>query len=98
MISPEATEEYALALKQGLKEARERTAAGLDPNPAVLDDILGENGADTIRDVGLVEIPVERILGTKSAGRITAFSASFLPLLSDGSEFSTKWKQLCTPT
>ena len=96
MITPEATEEYALALKQGLKEARERTAAGLDPNPAVLDDILGENGADTIRDVGLVEIPTERILGTKSAGRITAFSASFLPLLSDGSEFSTKWKQLCT--
>ena len=95
MITVEATEEYALALKKGLKEVRERTAAGLDPNPAVLDDILGENGADTVRDLGLTEIPSERILGTKSAGRITAFSASFLPLLSDGSEFATKWKQLC---
>ena len=95
MITAEATEEYALALKKGLKEARERTAAGLDPNPAVLDDILGENGADTVRDLGLTEIPSERIVGTKSAGRITAFSASFLPLLSDGSEFATKWKQLC---
>ena len=96
MISPEATEEYALAVKQGLKEAKELSAAGKDPNPAVLDEILGENGADTVRDVGLVEIPVERIVGTKSAGRITAFSATFLPLLSDGSEFATKWKQLCS--
>ncbi len=96
MISLEANDEYALAVKQGLKEVRELTAAGKNPNPAVLDDILGENGADTVRDVGLVEIPVERIVGVKSAGRVTAFSATFLPLLSDGSEFSTKWKQLCT--
>ena len=96
MISVEATEEYALALKQGQKEVKERTAAGKNPNPAVLDDILGETAFDTALEVGLVEIPAERIVGTKSAGRITAFSASFLPLLSDGSEFATKWKLLCS--
>ena len=96
MLTVEATEEYALALKQGQKEVRELTAAGKNPNPAVLDQILGETPFDTAIDVGLVEIPAERIVGTKSAGRITAFSASFLPLLSDGSEFATKWKLLCS--
>ena len=96
MITPEAVEEYAQAVKQGLKETKELISAGKNPNPAVLDDILGPTNFDTALEVGLVEIPAERIVGTKSAGRITAFSASFLPLLSDGSEFSTKWKQLCS--
>ena len=96
MISAEATEEYALALKQGQKEAKELTSAGLHPHPLVLDDILPDNSGDTVRDVGLVEIPAERIVGTKSAGRITAFSASFLPLLQPESEFALKWKNLCT--
>ena len=96
MITPEAVEEYAQAVKQGLKETKELISAGKNPNPAVLDDILGPTNFGTALEVGLVEIPAERIVGTKSAGRITAFSASFLPLLSDGSEFSTKWKQLCS--
>ena len=96
MISVEATEEYALALKQGQKEVKERTAAGKNPNPAVLDDILGETAFDTALEVGLIEIPAERIVGTKSAGRITAFSASFLPLLGTDTEFALKWKLLCT--
>ena len=96
MLSVEATEEYTLAVKQGKAEVKELTAAGKDPHPAVLDDILGETAYDTAKEVGLVEIPVERILGTKSAGRITAFSASFLPLLNEESEFATKWKLLCS--
>ena len=96
MMTAEAIEEYAQALKQGLKEARELTAAGKESNPAVLDDILGATNFDTALEVGLVEIPAERIVGVKSSGRITAFSASFLPLLSDGTEFATKWKQLCS--
>ena len=95
MVMVEAAEEYALALKQGLKEAKELSAAGKQPYPAVLDDILCETAVDTALDVGLVEIPAERIVGTKSAGRISAFSASFLPLLGQDTEFAIKWKRLC---
>ena len=91
----EATEEYALALKQGTKEVRELASLDKNPNPEVLDDILGETYYDTALTVGMVEIPAERIVGTKSAGRITAFSASFLPLLGSDTEFAVKWKQLC---
>ena len=90
-----ATDEYAQALRQGQKEYRELLMAGKSPHPAVLDEILPENFGETVVDVGLVEIPAERIIGTKSAGRITAFTASFRPLLDQKSEFGTKWVNLC---
>lgn len=96
MISLEAHEEYQLALKQGQKEARELAAENRRPYPQVLDEILDPAQQETVIEVGLLEIPAERIVGTKSAGRTSAFSASFLPLLGPESEFATKWKQLCT--
>lgn len=92
----QATDEYIHALHKGQKEYRELLMAGKSPYPAVLDDILPEGGSEVIVDVGLLEIPTERIVGTKSAGRITAFSASFYPLLDTKSEFCTKWVTLCT--
>jgi len=95
MIGVDVLEEYAQAVKQGQKEVREWAAQGRDTNPAVLDELLGETPYDTALDVGLLEIPMERVVGTKSAGRITAFSPTFLPLLGDNSEFALKWKNLC---
>ena len=90
-----ATDEYAQALKAGQKEYRELTAAGKPAHPAVLDELLPENAAETVVDVGLIEIPAERIVGTKSAGRITAFTPTFKPLLDAKSEFAMKWISLC---
>ena len=90
-----ATEEYLLALKKGQKIYRERLMAGLPPYPAVLDDILPKESSNMTKEIGLVEIPAERIVGTKSAGRITAFNAEFQPLLDLDSEFAIKWVNLC---
>ena len=95
MNIPEAAQEYEQALKAGLKEAKERTALGLNPNPEVLDEILTDVDEFTQQDIGLVEIPAERILGIKSSGRVLAFSASFLPLLDRKTEFANKWIALC---
>ena len=91
----EIREEYAKALKMGQKEYRELKMRGKNPEPAVLDDILGNAPQLTTVEVGLVEIPAERIVGTKSAGRITAFSASFFPMLDPETEFAHKWFDLC---
>lgn len=90
-----ANEEYALALRRGQKESRELAAAGRRQHPLVLDEILPENYPGAVVDVGLLEIPSERIVGTKSAGRITAFSPSFRPLLPAKTEFAMKWIHLC---
>ena len=38
----EATEEYALAHKQGQKEYKEMLSQNKEPHPAVLDYLLGE--------------------------------------------------------
>ena len=96
MISPDAIEEYAQAVKLGQKEVKELSAQGKQTNPKVLDDILGEKGCDTALDLGLMDIPADRIVGTRTAGRITAFSPSFRPLLAPDSEFAMKWKSLCS--
>jgi len=90
-----AIEEYALALRKGLKESREHAAAGQREHPLILDEILPENYPGAVVDLGLMEIPSNRIIGTKTAGRITAFSPSFRPLLPAKTEFAMKWTHLC---
>ena len=90
-----ASEEFNQALKLGQKEYREAAAAGKPMHPLVLDEILGEDRTESVVDVGLVDIPAERIIGVKAAGRVTAFSASFRPLLDQKTEFGTKWINLC---
>ncbi len=95
MLYQTASEEYIQALHHGQKEYRERLMSGKSPNPIVLDEILPEGGTESVVDVGLVEIPSERIIGVKSAGRITAFSSSFNPLLDVKTEFALKWVALC---
>ncbi len=87
--------EYAKACKAGQKEHRESLQKGISPYPEVLDDLLPDNSANSSVDIGLVEIPIHRIVGTKSAGRILAFSRSFLPLLPPETEFASKWINLC---
>ena len=91
----DAMQEYGRALKSALKEHRELSQQGKEPFPAVLDDILGAAFSESVVDIGLIEIPADRIVGTKSAGRTTAFTANFLPLLGPDSEFAHKWVSLC---
>ncbi len=89
-----AREEYTLALKLAQKELKSLTAAGKATAPAVLDDILTDN-ATNARDLGVLEIPANQIVGTVSAGRTGAFTPSFRPLLGLDSEFAAKWISLC---
>jgi len=95
MFSQDTVEQYTKALKQAHKETKELSAAGKSPFPQVLADILPSLESSIYQDVGLLEIPSDRIVGTVTAGRISAFSASFLPLLDTDTEFATKWMNLC---
>lgn len=95
MNRKEAVEEYAKALKEGQREYKECLQKKVDPNPAVLDEILDRDAAETCISVGLVDVPVQRIIGTKTAGRISAFTPSFRPLLEPETEFAVKWISLC---
>ena len=90
-----ASEEFAQALKLGQKEFKEASSAGKQRHPLVLEDILHGDLLESVVDVGLVEIPAERIIGVKTAGRVTAFSANFRPLLGQKTEFGVIWISLC---
>ena len=95
MLAENMLAEYEKAHKLALKEQKERSAKGLPLTVAVLDEIIGEDSTLSVVDVGLVEIPTDKIVGTKSAGRIHAFTPSFLPVLDDNTEFAAKWMDLC---
>lgn len=95
MSNLDRKEEYQQALRLGQKQYKELQAAGEDPYPAVLDEILENYPNYSVSDVGTLEIPAERIIGTKSAGRTSAFTRDFLPLLDVKSEFALKWISLC---
>lgn len=95
MLGKAAAEEYALALKEGQKEYKEHVQKELTPNPAVLDELLGQDAVESSVNVGLVDIPMHHIVGTKTAGRVLAFTPTFRPLLEADTEFAAKWISLC---
>ena len=88
-------DEYRKALKAGQKEYKESVAAKEFPYVHVLDDIIPDILSLQQYNVGTLEIPIELIVGTKTAGRHASFSKSFLPLLDVETEFSMKWARLC---
>ena len=87
---------YKEALKLAQKEYRNSLTKGLSPCLPVLDDFLSGEKTSTGIDLGLVQIPIDKIVGTKSRGRVNAFAPNFMPILEDGTEFSVKWKHLCS--
>ena len=95
MYLQEAKEEYLQALKTGQREHKTLIADGKDPYPAVLENLPGYVGDENTTRIGTMEIPINRIVGVKSAGRVTAFSAGFMPLLPPETEFGLKWINLC---
>ena len=95
MSRKEAADQYMKALKEGQKEYKECIQKAVDPNPAVLDEMLSADVTESFVSVGLVDIPLNRVVGTKSAGRVSVFTPSFRPLLEPDTEFATKWINLC---
>ena len=95
MSRQEAAAQYQEALKRGRKTYKERILRGQYPYPQVLDEILDDAMTAGQVDMGLLEIPSNRIRGTKTQGRRDAFAADFMPLMPADSEFATKWVNLC---
>lgn len=86
--------EYAEALKLGKKEQRNCIAHGRFPYLPVLDEILDAQDIRTEQNLGLVNIPLDHVVGTSTRGRTYAFAANFMPILEQKSEFSIKWANL----
>ena len=95
MSRQQASNQYGRALRAGQKYHHSCVSRGEYPYTKVLSDVFNEYMAASQVDVGLVDIPMELIVGTTTAGRKAAFAGNFMPLLGYDSEFSTKWINLC---
>ena len=87
--------EYEKAQKAGLKAFKTAVSKGEDAYLPVLDEILKD--VDIVGEVslGLVQIPLENVVGTSNAGRTYAFANNFMPILDYKTEFGVKWSTLC---
>ena len=88
--------DYSDAHRLALRDYRIRVAKGEYPYLPVLDDILRSTVTVGESSLGLIEIPLDFIVGTRTAGRTNAFSSNFLPLLHESTEFADKWSTLST--
>ncbi|MBN1500925.1 MAG: BMP family ABC transporter substrate-binding protein [Spirochaetes bacterium] len=59
-----------------------------------LDGILKNTDVGSEVSLGIKEIPLNKIIGTNSHSRSTAFTKNFYPLAEPNSEFAAKWTKL----
>ena len=87
-------DDYKKARKLAQRQSRRASTKGESPYLKVLDTILEKQETAGNQYLGMMEIPLSLVIGTKETGRSIAFSPDFLPLLDETSEFATKWLSL----
>lgn len=88
-------EEYRKAYRLGRRVYRNSLSHGESPFLPVLEHILQHATIVSQQPLGVVEIPLELVIGTYYSGRQPTFTHGFLPLMSESSEFAHKWSRLC---
>ena len=89
-----ALSDYTAALKQGRRKYQSAVTKGEYPYLPVLDDILSYTEVTANVSLGRMDVPLSKIVGTKTAGRTDAFAGNFMPLLPEKTEFASKWASL----
>ena len=86
---------YKEAQRRAQKEFRACTSRGEYPYLPVLDDFVSRDRLNRGVDLGLLQVPLEFVVGTCTGVRTNAFARNFMPLLEEDSEFASKWQALC---
>lgn len=71
-----ALKDYNKAFRYGKKEYESRLLAGRKPTLESLDEVLPDEALST-ESLGLVQIPIDQIVGTRYSGRSSAFASNF---------------------
>ena len=88
------SEHYRKARALGRRQVRDDIARGIYPYLPALDAMVDDIATLHELPVGLMEIRCELIMGTRTRGRQSIFSRSFMPLADSNSEFAEKWSAL----
>ncbi len=86
--------DYSRAKKLGEREYRRRLVKGQYPYLPSLEEMVSGVGRMPEISLGLAEIPLDMVVGTRTTGRQNAFAANFMPLVGEDSEFAAKWSNL----
>ena len=86
---------YSKARREGLRVYQQAIQANSDPYLPVLEERVPALSSLSRLSLGVMTIPLYRVVGSVSRGRSYAFAEDFLPILEGGSEFAGKWERLC---
>lgn len=86
--------DYDKAKREGDHAYRRAVLSGRYPYLPALNSMVQEIDRYPVREVGIKEIPMYMIAGTKTVGRQNSFASNFMPLMEYGTEFSYKWSTL----
>ncbi|WP_028510128.1 hypothetical protein [Ruminococcus sp. NK3A76] len=86
--------DYKAAKKLADDAVAEANKNGSDPYLPVLDSKPEINNSLKVVKLGLIELPLDRIIGNKEQARNNAFANNFMPLFEETTEFAVKWSNL----
>ncbi|MGE5613364.1 MAG: BMP family ABC transporter substrate-binding protein [Bacillota bacterium] len=86
---------YESARRLGQKEYSRNISKGQTGYLPFLEGVLKNIDIVYEMDLGVIDIPLKKIVGTYTYGRSRSFASNFMPLLKPGSEFASKWTVLC---
>lgn len=89
-----SAEDYLAAKKLAQKAYRNAFSEGKYPYLPALDEFITRDDICGEMPLGIIDIPLDLIAGTKTAGRKNSFANNFMPLLGEDTEFAVKWSLL----
>ena len=94
MAEQDSRSAYLAARRMGRRFVSEHEREATKGYLPVLEDIM--RGVDVLGEInlGYHEIPLARVVGTRTAARSNSFAGNFMPLLADDTEFAIKWKKV----
>ena len=94
MAEQDSRSAYQAARKLGRKYMSENEKDIFKGYLPVLEDVM--RGVEIMGEInlGYHEIPLDRVVGTRTAARSNSFAGNFMPLLADDTEFAIKWKKV----
>lgn len=95
MARSDAIKQYQKALQSGKRFQTNAVISGQYPYLPALEDYVSETVLNVNREIGVMDIPLDAVVGTRTSGRKQAFAGNFMPLLAQKTEFGIKWINLC---
>ena len=90
----EVAQIYAQAQKLGKAAWTQKAVRGESGYLRTLDSMIRQGDIATEYPLGLIEIPIHKIVGTYTHGRSISFADNFMPIMEPTTEFAHKWMSL----